>query len=394
MRGREVHVERTILFVLVAALLVLGTPTAIHCSSGAAALAQSGAPHDADDAPLQLYALALGEIQHKAMFSGYSSDASAIVGESLKTYLAAHDRYSAFLTRDEYLRFRGLGGPSYAGIGMELSMQRDGTVLCEPSANGPAELAGIRSNDRLVAIDGVPVQGKPLPALAALAAGAAGTRIELVVAGQDGATKRVQITRARLEQTPVSVRTYGSARVIELSAFTPDTRQQLAFILSQWPASLPVIIDLRGCGGGDFYAAVDSAMLFLERGETIVRLIGRSAERTYVATTPSQPPSQAVFVWQDETTASAGEVFIAALTDNARARSVGRTSGGKGSRQDVIELPGGAALVLTTGYLATPHGLRFDGRGLAPGVAVAEKGAGTRDYLNMTAVVMNQTMQR
>lgn len=386
--------ERTILFVLIAVLLALGTPTAMHCPTRGALLPQSGTPQDDDSASLQLYAFALGEIQHKAMFPGHTGNAGAIVADSLKTYLAAHDRYSAFLTRDENLRFRALEGHAYAGIGMELSMQRDGTVLCEPAPNGPAELAGIRSNDRLVAINGVPVQGKPLPALAALAAGPAGTRIELEVAGREGVSKYVRITRVRLEEAPVSVRNYGAARVIELPSFTPDTRQQIAFILSQWPASLPVIVDLRGCGGGDFYAAVDSAMLFLKHGEPIVRLIGRGGERMYEATAFNQPPSQAVFVWQDETTASAGEVFIAALTDNARARSVGRPSAGKGSRQDIIELPGGAALVLTTGHLATPHGVQFDGQGLTPNIALTQTSPGTRDYLNASTVPTNRAMQR
>jgi carboxyl-terminal processing protease len=71
-------------------------------------------------------------------------------------------------------------------------------------------------------------------------------------------------------------------------------------------------------------------------------------------------------LFQDEGTASAAEVFVAALTENARAMSIGRKTFGKGTRQDFIELRSGAMLILTTGYLLTPSGKPIEGGGLAP----------------------------
>jgi carboxyl-terminal processing protease len=92
-----------------------------------------------------------------------------------------------------------------------------------------------------------------------------------------------------------------------------------------------------------------------------------------------------VFLWQDEFTASAAEIFIAALTENARGTSVGRTTAGKGTRQDIINLQDGSALILTTGYLITPHGMRFEGKGLTPMRPVEESANDMEAFLNKTA---------
>jgi carboxyl-terminal processing protease len=96
-----------------------------------------------------------------------------------------------------------------------------------------------------------------------------------------------------------------------------------------------------------------------------------------------------VFLWQDEFTASAAEIFVAALTENVRGTSIGRTSAGKGTRQDIIELQDGAALLITTGYLITPRGVQFDGQGLAPMYPVKEGEHDTDAFFNKTAALIN-----
>ena len=126
-------------------------------------------------------------------------------------------------------------------------------------------------------------------------------------------------------------------------------------------------------------------MLFLRRGEPIVSVSRRAGTQRYASTIDGPAFAQRVFVWQDEHTASAAELFIGALTDNDRATSIGRTSAGKGSRQDIVPLRDGSALILTTGYLSTPHGLRFDGRGLTPQRPVAAS-ADTSVYLRASGL--------
>ena len=334
----------------------------------------------AEDGALQLFSEAITHIQREALFGG-PNDREEIVAAALRAFLAERDPYSAFLTREEYKKFTEINEQSYAGVGLEIMKRRDGNVICYPLANGPAASAGIRAGDRLIAIDGIPAQAKALPSLVALAAGRPGTTVTVETERSSGDRVTFTLTRAAISATTISAVSYGSARVIRLSAFTPDTRQALEYLISNWHRSDPIIIDLRGCGGGDFHAAIDTAMLFLHKGETIVSLQERGGNRRYTSTINRQPPIQPVFLLQDGATASAAEVFIGALTENSRATSIGRTSAGKGTKQDIIELSGGAALFLTTGFTLTPQGKRFDGRGLEPMHPIAGDSSDTLAYL-------------
>ena len=172
--------------------------------------------------------------------------------------------------------------------------------------------------------------------------------------------------------------------VIRLVGFAPGTRRELAELLSARAPGAPLVLDLRGNAGGDLHAAFDAASLFLARGAPIASVRARDGIHGYASTTDplAALDGQRAVLWQDGATASAAEVFIAALTGNARAVSVGARSFGKGTRQDLIELSDGSALVLTTGHLRTPAGVEFDGRGLAPGHAV--DGESLAAYIDLT----------
>lgn len=340
----------------------------------------------ANEPAVKRYAEVLGYIEERAMFSTPVEPPLDLAASSLKAYLVQKDPYSDFLTPDEYTQFRRAGNQRYAGIGLDIEKRRDGTIIGYPLQKGPAARAGIRPGDQLLAIDGISLHLKSLPAIAALVAGEPGTKVVVEFSNSSGDHRQASIIRVMLAAPAVSEYAFRSTRIIKLPYFTPDTRRELHHLLSNWNNKDPIIIDLRGCGGGDFYAAVDSAMLFLMQGETIVDVRDRFGLRSYSATMSRKPPSSPVFVWQDEFTASAAEIFIAALTENGRAISIGKTSAGKGTRQDIIELQEGGALILTTGYLITPHGTEFEGKGLAPMRRIETDTEDTAVFFNKMAV--------
>jgi carboxyl-terminal processing protease len=221
-----------------------------------------------------------------------------------------------------------------------------------------------------------------------MAAGGLGTSIVAELEGSNGNSRQVTIIRAKFAAPAVSEYTLHSRHIIKLAGFTPNTRQELDYLVSKQRRHDPIILDLRGCGGGDFYAAVDSAMLFLKKGDRIVSVRGRSGSQTYSATLSHEPPARRIVLWQDEFTASAAEIFIAALTENDRGTSVGTTTAGKGTRQDIIKLQDGAALILTTGYLLTPQEIRFDGSGLKPMRRIEGKMPDDDAFLSKTATLI------
>jgi len=339
-----------------------------------------------------IYAEAVSVIRQQAMFlnGGEEIDYSLVdTAEKLKSYLARRDFFSDFLTREEYEKLRQTQRPRYAGIGLELEKKPSGDIICYPFASGPAAKAGIRSGDRLIAIDGQGVRGKSLPTLVAAAGGKVNTVVRVEIAGKDGRRRQVSITRATISPTTTYKARYGGVSVMRLSSFTQNTKNELAYLLSTLDPGSPVIIDLRGNSGGDLHGAIDTAMLFLAHGEAIVSVRSRTGVKRYASTLDRGGIARRVILWQDEFTASAAEVFIAALTENRRAESVGRKSFGKGTRQDVIELSNGDTLILTTGYLQTPSGIEFNGRGLEPNFAIVANKR-TADYLKRTAELVAQ----
>jgi carboxyl-terminal processing protease len=346
-------------------------------------------PSQINGPAIRRYAEALAHIERDAMFSPPVGNPQEIIASSLKAYLGQKDPYSDFLTREEYAKFMEASRGERAGIGLDIEKRRNGDIICYPVPNGPAARAGIKPGEQLLSLDGVATRGKSLPAIVAMAAGKQGVSIVAELENSNGDRRQVSITRAKFSAQAVSEYTLRSRPIIRLASFTPNTRQELGYLVSKQRKHDPIIIDLRGCGGGDFYAAVDSAMIFLPKGDEIVSVSGRSGTQGYSATILHEPPAQRIFLWQDEFTASAAEIFIAALTDNDRGISVGTTTAGKGTRQDIIKLQDGAALILTTGTLLTPRGIRFDGSGLKPMHEVEGNAADENAFLSKTAMLVD-----
>ena len=128
-----------------------------------------------------------------------------------------------------------------------------------------------------------------------------------------------------------------------------------------------VVLDLRGNPGGAFFGAVEAAKLFVAPGQKIAGLKTQGGFKEYWNDLAAPAPVPAtLYLWQDARTASAAEVFIAALSQNQRAAAIGTTTFGKGTVQDIIALSDGSALHLTTGYIQTPDGTLYHQRGLRP----------------------------
>ena len=126
-------------------------------------------------------------------------------------------------------------------------------------------------------------------------------------------------------------------------------------------------------------------MLFVPQGRPLATLATRAGRRDYTASVAPLFARQPLVLWQDGDTASAAEVFIGALTGNARAASLGTTTYGKATRQTFFPLPDGSALLLTDARVQAPGGVSFEGRGLPPTRALGLPAPATRDYLAATS---------
>ena len=336
---------------------------------------------------------AITRIKNDDLFLDPAVNREEILRDAIKSYLPTLDPFSAYLSREEYLEFKESLNEKYVGIGMEIDKTAKDEFVCLPYPGSPAEQAGIKTGDRLKSIDGIPLKGKSLFTVAALARGQIGTSIALVVITGNGIEKAVNLVRSKVKIEAVSRQWLGNFGVINILSFTKNTKGEVKSIINDWEKKKPIIIDLRNNSGGDLYAAIDSAMLFLEKAKPIVTVKSRSELKTYESTNRAVNLTSPLYLWQNESTASAAEVFIAALTQNHRAVSIGKTTFGKGTKQDILELSDGSALVLTTGYLLTPNGTEYQGRGLAPTYPLEKEHPQTEDYLTRLREVITMKEQ-
>ncbi len=312
-------------------------------------------------------------------------DDRALLHSAVRGLLLELDPHSVYFDKDDATAFDEATDGAYVGIGVELDATPDGgLVVVAPLDGSPAERAGLKSGDRLLAID-----GKALPPgdSGDGLRGADGSHVRVTVR-RPGVAKPLQldIVRARVQISSVRERVlapgYGYVRI---AAFQADSAREferaIAALRKQSAQPLKgVVLDLRNNPGGLLVAAVQIADDLLDRGE-IVSTRGRVAasDSSFKAAPGQLLEGVPVVVLVDAGTASAAEVLAAALQDNARARVVGSRTFGKGSVQSVLPLDNGDAIKLTTARYYTPSGHSIQARGIVPDVVLAssEHGAET-----------------
>ena len=287
------------------------------------------------------------------------------------------DEYSAFLTNgqldDLYAQIEG----NFVGLGVELKSADDGLLVVHVIPASPADRAGIRAGDHLVAVGGRPIGGMNVDEAAQLLQGPEGSLVTLAILRAPAPARAVTVRREHVEVPSVEgVRLLDPAAgvgYLKISSFQKTTAADLEASLRRLDMAgmRSLVIDLRGNPGGLLSAAVDAADLFLERG-LVVATRGRSPEEdfNYSASRPGTWRMPLVVVIDGES-ASSSEIFAGAMRDHGRATIVGARSYGKGSIQGIFPLEvAGVGLRLTTAKFFSPKGLPYSRVGVEPDLKV------------------------
>ncbi len=307
--------------------------------------------------------------------------------EDLDRFLGEFDSYAKYLTAAEYRGLLDVQRIHSDGVGMDLVRNKAGDIVCIPYPDSSSANAGIKYADTLLAVDGNPVTGAELDDVAVLIRGEAKTRLTLTVAAKGEGPRTISLQRERLsgKSTAAQAPVRGIPR-IRIYRFGPETFNELKSLLAASPSAGDLIIDLRGNTGGDMRSAIDCAKLFLPASAPLARIATRQGV--------SQPTTDArgpwagtyVFIWQDELTASASEIFIAALRHSLNAETIGKTSAGKAVAQEVFRLDDGSILKLTTERLFFPDSSHtWQDAGIEPDFAFyADQEGSEEEYERLT----------
>jgi carboxyl-terminal processing protease len=295
--------------------------------------------------------------------------------------LTSLDPHSSYLAPKDFQAMQVQTSGKFGGLGIEVTMEEGVIKVISPIDGTPAAEAGILTNDRIVALDGVEVMGLTLDQAVERMRGGINTPITLTVV-REGADKPfdVKLLRAEIKLTAVRSEAKGDIGYVRITTFSEQTSDSLKSAVDKINAQVGTdqlkgwIIDLRNNPGGLLEQAVAVSDAFLEKGEVVStrgRRPGQGERRD--ATAGDIVKGKPVIVLMNGGSASASEIVAGALQDHARATIVGTQSFGKGSVQTIIPLGSNGALRLTTARYYTPSGKSIQAQGITPDIKVIQE---------------------
>lgn len=311
----------------------------------------------------------------------------------------AGDPYTAYLPPDDAAPLAEALSGQYGGIGVTVEQRGSDLVVIATLPDGPAERAGIRGGDVLLAVDGTDLAGASTADAGAVIRGDAGTTATVVVL-RPSTGERLTFTaeRARLD-APIVTYAFDPATGIghlRVSQFSGVTTAQLDRALAQATAdgATGLVLDLRGNGGGSVISAQELLGRFLSPsvGPALYETTGRQSDGGELISLPilaaegQAPNALPMVVLVDGGTASASEIVAATLSDYGRATVMGSPTFGKGSVQRVHTFADESILRVTIAEWLTPAQRRLDGIGVPIAVPVASGDAAGSDLQFAAAV--------
>ena len=352
-------------------------------------------------------------------------DRGKIVEGAIKGMVENLDPHSSYLPPDEWKQFQSDTEGKFGGVGLEVDGRGEKLVVIAPIEGSPAQRAGIKSGDQILAVDGEDVITQPLDKVVKKMRGPAGTKVKITVhresgrgtaaAGapdsglapspaipgdggapssggeRTGQTLTFEVTREVIHVSSVNYKLLeGNIGYIRIKQFQERAHAEMMAATVKLRAEAKggmltaILLDVRSNPGGLVDEATEIADEFLSsggiysmrhRGEVIEDLKARSGGAF------ADIPCVALV---NEWSASASELLVGALQDNKRATVVGANTFGKGSVQSILPLPSGAGLKLTTARYYTPSGHAIQADGIHPDVVIESGTKGPQETPKVT----------
>jgi len=284
--------------------------------------------------------------------------------------------HTGFMTPEERATRNSALSGSYVGIGAQVDASDDGLPMIVGVFRGsPADEAGLRSGDVVVAVDGEPTAGEDLDDVVERVRGEVGTAVVLTIRpGGDGPERDVRIVRGDVQIEPVSwALVPGTATaVLRLEQFSSGAATDLRAAVADLRAAGAnrLILDLRANPGGYVNEAVAVASEFLASGTVYVERNADGEEKPTAVRPGGTALDLPLVVLVDGATASAAEIVAGAIQDAGRARVVGERTFGTGTVLGEFGLADGSALRIGTVEWLTPNGRVIWHEGIAPEVEI------------------------
>ncbi len=308
-----------------------------------------------------------------------------LITAAMKGMLSSLDPHSQFMDPNDFRDMQDDTRSRFNGLGIEVSMKNGLPTVITAMEDTPAAKAGVLSGDQILRINGISTERMDLQDAINVLRGPAGRKVTLTLLRPS--TK--EIKDYILERAEIKVQSVKGAKLLDaeltgpfkigyirLIQFNEPTSDELSKALDelQKQGMQALILDLRNNPGGLLNSAVDVCAQFLPPNTKVVSTQGRVASQQHDYSTSGakkERPNFPMVLLINEGSASGAEIVAGALKDLHRAILIGETTFGKGSVQNVMQLPDGSAVRFTTAKYYTPSKQVIQGNGVIPNIRVA-----------------------
>jgi carboxyl-terminal processing protease len=306
---------------------------------------------------------------------GQEIDEEALFQAAVKGLVQSlDDPYTSYYNQEETTQFYENLNGELEGIGIVLTEEDGKFLIGDVLTNAPAEKAGLRSGDKIIAIDELSTEGLKMEQVSGAIRGESGTSVTLIIE-RYGSQLIFEIIRAHIQAQLESAEVLQqNIWLLDINGFAGSTPTQSRLALEALSLSSPnpkgIVIDLRSNMGGYVHAATGVANLFMEEGSPILVMDYGDWEIEFNATYTGPYAEEKLFILVNEYTASASEILALSLQEQRNATIVGTQTFGKGVAQELIQYWDGSALRVTVAQWLSGNHTSINGVGVTPDIQI------------------------
>lgn len=291
-------------------------------------------------------------------------DPDQLMADAAQGMVRNLDPYTEYLPEEKMSEFDMLTTGKYGGVGSLIRKKGDYIIFAQPYQGSPADRAGIRIGDKIIAIDGKPTKGWEPAQISEALKGTPNTTVEVVVERLIGAKHdTLTLTRERIAIPSVPYAGFVADGIgyVQHNDFIDGSYEEMRAAIERLRSQdtlRGLILDYRSNGGGILQEAVKIVSMFVPKGTEIVRTKGRVTSSEQIFRTNEEPilPDLPLVVLINGSSASAAEIVAGSLQDLDRAVLIGQKSYGKGLVQTTLPLGYNTLLKVTTAKYYIPSG--------------------------------------
>ncbi len=317
-------------------------------------------------------------LKNEHLKGGQVKDQDMVYGAISGLVNSLGDPHTIFLPPADSKKFQQDVVGNFGGIGAEIGIKDKQLVVIAPLKDNPAEAAGIKAGDKIVAIEGKPTDGIDVNAAVEKIRGEIGTMVTLTIF-RDGwdAVKDFKITRATITVPTLETKmlTAGGKKIAHISLYSFNENAPLGFykevLTAMMNRSDGIILDLRNNPGGFLEVAINLAGWFVDKGKLVVSERFRNGtESPFYADGNQALANVPLVILVNKGSASASEILAGALHAIRGTKLIGTNTYGKGTVQELRSLSDGSQIKLTIANWVLPDGTIISEDGIAPDIKV------------------------